>query len=190
VESRNTGGIGPFAFLAWLLSLAGPIASIWLLMRGVLRLLPTLIESALPSTVGDILIEHSLGEAALAGGLYLLGLTMSLFSTIYGGFSLFAGLSLLMPGLFLLFFFAISLRATLRGKFTLARILLVLQFLLYSGSGLLCHLAISRVADAIGIVETPYSFAPYVVFVASALACSFLVMAYMKITRIRQSAVW
>ena len=188
METRNTGRIALFAFLAWLLSLIGPIASLWMLLRGILRLLPGFVAGMVPGAAGEILADYALTVAAFAGGLYLFSLAIELFLSVTGGFTLFVGLSLLMPGLLLLIVFLISLRVALRGRYTSARILLILQFGLYSGSGLLCYLAISRVAGAIGIVAQPYSFAPYIVFGTSALACLLLVLAYLRIVRIIQGS--
>jgi len=185
MKTTNTGGTVLFTFLAWLLALTGPIISLWLLIRGILRLLPTLIVGAIPGAVGDILADYTAAAAALPDAFELWGLIVRLFSEAAGGVSSFIiGILLPLPGLLLVPFFALSLQR----KYIFARVILVFKLCLYGGSGLLCYLAVSRLTNAIGILESPFSFAPHVILALTALACMFLFAAYVRIVRLREFA--
>lgn len=109
MRSEKTGSIAFFAFLAWILTYAGPIASIWLLMRGVASLLPNLAGGTIPGILGDVVSEYGFDAAVLPDVFDLFGLTMGLFYSAAGGFSLLAtGLMLPSSGPILLIFLLVS----------------------------------------------------------------------------------
>ena len=167
---RNPGYIVFIAFLAGLLALGGQVVSLWFLLQGLLRLMPKLMDGSITIS---ILTDLNLSRETLSGVFWIWLAVTELFSLVSGGYLLF------LLGMFLPLFGLISVLVLLllRNYYNAVRGLLAVQFFLYAGSLLLCYPAVNKLTRAIGVLESPYSYAPLIILGSSILACSMLGLA-------------